>query len=40
MTEHGVHHLAVVDGERPVGDIGTREVTRGAESELRLGLGF
>ncbi len=40
MTEHGVHHLAVVDGERPVGVIGTREVARGAESELRLGLGF
>ena len=40
MTEHGVHHLAVVDGERPVGVIGTRDVARGAESELRLGLGF
>jgi sulfide:quinone oxidoreductase len=40
MTEHGVHHLAVVDGERPVGIIGTRDVARGAESELRLGLGF
>jgi sulfide:quinone oxidoreductase len=40
MTEHGIHHLAVVDGERPVGTIETRDVARGAASEPRIGLGF
>ncbi len=40
MTEHGIHHLAVVDGERPVGIVGMREVARAAESEMRVGVGF
>jgi sulfide:quinone oxidoreductase len=30
MTEHGIHHLPVVDGERPVGMVGMREVMRSA----------
>ena len=30
MTEHGIHHLPVVEGERPVGMIGMREVMRSA----------
>ncbi len=39
MTEHGIHHLPVVDGERPVGMIGLRDVVR-AESLSGIGLGF
>ena len=30
MTEHRIHHLPVVDGERPVGVVGLRDVTRSA----------
>jgi CBS domain-containing protein len=40
MIDHGIHHLAVVDGERPVGLVGLREVARVADSEMRVGLGF
>ena len=40
MTEHDVHHLAVVDGERPVGIVGAPDVARAAGSEMRVGLGF
>jgi CBS domain-containing protein len=25
MNEHGIHHLPVVDGERPVGMLGYRQ---------------
>jgi CBS domain-containing protein len=28
MTEHGIHHLAVVDEGRPVGMVGMRDATR------------
>lgn len=37
MTEHHIHHLPVVDGERPIGIVGMREV---ASSRLPLGLGI
>jgi CBS domain-containing protein len=41
MTEHGIHHLPVVERERPVGMIGMRDVVRsGAPFALGIGLGF
>jgi sulfide:quinone oxidoreductase len=43
MTEHGVHHLAVVDGERPIGIVGLRDVTRSALRDrppVAVGLGL
>jgi sulfide:quinone oxidoreductase len=42
MTEYGIHHLPVVDGERPVGIVGLRDLARFRRSRERLpiGLGF
>ena len=42
MTEYGVHHLPVVEDERPVGMVGLRDVTRSQRDPKRLavGLGF
>ena len=41
MTEHHIHHLPVVDGERPVGMVGMREVVRSAAGfRAGIGLGF
>ena len=44
MTEHHIHHLPVVEGERPVGMVGMRDLVRparlGAGSRTRVGLGF
>jgi len=42
MTEHHIHHLPVVEGERHVGMVGTRDVVRSASSEFLggIGLGF
>jgi sulfide:quinone oxidoreductase len=43
MTRHGVHHLPVVDGERPVGVVGLRDLVRSAAaqpSHSNVGLGF
>ena len=42
MTEYGVHHLPVVEGGRPVGMVGLRDVTRLQRHPERLsvGLGF
>jgi sulfide:quinone oxidoreductase len=39
MTEHGIHHLPVVDGERPVGMLGLRAVLERV-SPLRSGIGL
>jgi CBS domain-containing protein len=41
MTEHDIHHLPVVEGERPVGTIELGDVARrrGA-SPMEIGLGF
>jgi sulfide:quinone oxidoreductase len=43
MTEHHIHHLPVVDGERPVGMVGLRDVVRASsavgETRARIGLG-
>jgi sulfide:quinone oxidoreductase len=43
MTERGVHHLPVVAGERPIGMVGLRDVTRSAlldRPPIGIGLGF
>ena len=42
MTEHEIHHLPVVEGERPIGMVGMRDVARAASSQSlgRIGLGF
>jgi len=42
MTEYGIHHLPVVEGWRPVGLVGLRDVTRSRRSseKLAIGLGF
>ncbi len=38
MSEHGIHHLPVVDGERPIGMLGFRQAAQARPA--RLGLGF
>ena len=44
MVEHDIHHLPVVDGERPVGIVRMRDVVRarapGSERGAHVGLGF
>jgi CBS domain-containing protein len=40
MTEHHVHHLPVVEGERPVGLVSLRDVVRSVSVPLEIGLGF
>jgi sulfide:quinone oxidoreductase len=43
MAEHGIHHLPVVEGERPIGMVGARDVIRGRvgdDAPLGVGLGF
>ena len=41
MTQYGIHHLPVVDGNRPVGMIGLRAVSRTPMLvQPRIGLGF
>ena len=40
MTEHHIHHLPVVEGERPVGMVGMRDVVRSASSEFLSGIGL
>ena len=41
MLEHRVHHLAVVEGGRPVGMVGMRNVVRSAAGlTTEIGLGF
>lgn len=39
MNEHGIHHLPVVDGERPVGMLGYRQAARQTRGQS-IGLGF
>ncbi len=39
MNEHEIHHLPVVDGERPVGMLGYRQAVRQARGR-GIGLGF
>ncbi len=42
MTEHGIHHLPVVEDERVLGIVGLRDVTRsrGLAARMAVGLGF
>jgi len=40
MTEYGVHHMPVMDGDKPVGMITLGEATRVARRRLGIGLGF
>jgi CBS domain-containing protein len=42
MTEHGIHHLPVVDNGRPVGMVGLREVAGATRTHgfRGVGLGF
>ena len=41
MAHHGIHHLPVVDGGRPIGMVGLRAVTRStAQLGPAIGLGF
>ena len=41
MATHGIHHLPVVDGERPVGQVGLRDLqAHGDEADARLGIGL
>lgn len=42
MSEHHIHHLPVVEDERPIGMVGLRDVVRSASSEFLggIGLGF
>jgi CBS domain-containing protein len=41
MTEHHIHHLPVVEVERPVGIVGMRNLVRsGARIQTKIGLGF
>jgi CBS domain-containing protein len=42
MTEHAIHHLPVVDGDRPVGLVGARQVALAVAELARtaIGLGF
>lgn len=39
MTEHHIHHLPVVEGERPVAMVGMRDVVR-AVTPFRTGIGL
>jgi CBS domain-containing protein len=41
MTEHNIHHLPVVEGERPVGMVGLRDALgTGPPLGAGIGLGF
>ena len=41
MTENHIHHLPVVEGDRPTGMVGLREVVRAARPlGTGIGLGF
>jgi CBS domain-containing protein len=40
MTEHGIHQLPVVDGERVVGLLGLRQAAREARWRTGIGLGL
>jgi sulfide:quinone oxidoreductase len=39
MTEYGIHHLPVVEGERPIGMLGLRQAARRRRGP-KVGLGF
>ena len=40
MAQHGIHHLPVVTGDRPVGMVGLRDVVDSAAPAFPVGLGL
>ena len=40
MTEYGIHHLPVVEADRPVGMLGLRQAARAARRGPSVGLGL
>ena len=40
MTDHAIHHLPVVEGNRPVGMVGARQVTRAVAELAHTGTGI
>jgi CBS domain-containing protein len=40
MAGHGIHHLPVVVGERPVGMVGMRDVVRAGSAGAPVGIGL
>ena len=40
MNEHHVHHLPVIERERPIGIVGMRDVVRSVSSERLSGIGL
>jgi sulfide:quinone oxidoreductase len=40
MTQYGIHHLPVVDDDRPVGMLGLRQAASAALRGSKVGLGF
>ena len=40
MTQYGLHHLPVVEDERPTGMLGLRQAARQARARTGVGLGF
>jgi sulfide:quinone oxidoreductase len=40
MSQYHIHHLPVVEGERPVGMVGMRDVVRSASPEFLTGIGL
>ncbi len=40
MTQYGLHHLPVVEDERPTGLLGLRQAAREARARTGIGLGF
>ena len=40
MLDYDVHHLPVVDGERPIGMVGMRDVVASGTLPTQVGLGF
>jgi sulfide:quinone oxidoreductase len=40
MTEYGLHHLPVVDDERPIGMLGLRQAAPHVRRRTQIGLGF
>jgi CBS domain-containing protein len=40
MSQYHIHHLPVVEGERPVGMVGMRDVLHSASSEFLTGIGL
>jgi CBS domain-containing protein len=40
MTQYGLHHLPVVEDERPVGLLGLRQAERHVRTQAAIGLGL